>query len=201
MIAVDYLKSQVLIQEAFNLYGKFPVFFLNEKPTASTEQYYTTEIGTPVWDRIKFKQSADADNLNYTDRAGVLTIMPSVTLPDVVLVEATQRKNMIKTKMAGANGSVNEEISLDNVQIVIRGVIINYKNDDYPKNKVKELLGAFRRPLECYVESKYLNNVLKVYNLLIEDINLKPMAGLQNSQSFEITCSSDIPLVFDLSKK
>jgi len=56
---------------------------------------------------------------------------------------------MIRTKIAGANGSVKEEIGLNDWQITIRGLIINYTNDDYPKVEAGRLSGTFKRPLEC----------------------------------------------------
>jgi hypothetical protein len=197
---IEEFKSQELIKGAFGLYGRFPVFFLNEKPAVNEEQYYTSAIGTPVWDRIKLKSSADAENLNYVDRAGITNVMNALTLPDTVLVEASQGKDIVKTKMTGSNGTAKEEISLDDWEITIRGVIINYKNNDYPRREVASMVTTFTRPLECYVESKYLNNVLKVFNLMIEKVVFNAVPGRPNTQSFELTCTSDIPIIFDLRK-
>jgi len=70
-----------LIQEAFGVYGRFPVYFV-DAPSQNQEQYYTSEItGAKVWDRITIK-NPDNDNLNYLDEKGNVVVMPSFTFPE-----------------------------------------------------------------------------------------------------------------------
>lgn len=198
----DIITDTDLLRTAFGLYGRFPVFVLGDHaPGVNNEQYYTNDItGAKVWDRITLKNN-DSDNLNYTNRAGEFIAQPSYTFPDSVLIEASRAKDIIRTKVAGADGKVKEEISKDDWQITLRGYIINYTNDDYPKLEVNRLIGAFNRPLECGVVSKFLNNVLKVYNLVLGEISFKATPGFPNIQAFEIPAESDEPIIFKLSKK
>ena len=197
-----------LVQEALGLYGKFPVYVLNDAtPRPNREQYYTNEItGAPVWDRITLR-NIDANNpprndLNYVDEDGVFNTMPSFTFDDYVLIEtSTQRKDFIGYKNAGVNGTVKEEVSLDDIEITIRGAIINYENNDFPKIATQRLRGIFKRPLECGVDSKYLNQVLKVYHLFFTENSLTLLPGYGNMQPFELRALSDEPVVFQLLKK
>lgn len=204
MITED-IKGIQFVQEAFQLYGKFPVFFLgeDEKPKPSGEQYYTSVIGTPVWDRIELLNvdpDAQGKTLNYINEEGIVRVMPYYTFPDAVLIEATRAKDYIETKIAGAAGTVKEELSLDDYDITIKGVIINNENDDYPTKAVEELMAVFERPLECGVQSKYLNRILKVQHLYFTNIELKQLEGYGSVQPFVLTAKSDNPIVFDLKK-
>lgn len=201
IINTNAYQSISLVKEAFGIYARVAVFTLGDStPASNKEQYSVSTIGTPVWDRVKLRNT-NHDSLNYVNSDGELIVMPSYVFPETILIEASQSKDIVETKFAGGMGKTKEEISLDDYQIIIRGLIINYENKDYPVLQSKLLQGIFSRPLECGVESKYLNNVLKVYNLVFTEKSLKMLEGYGNIQPFELTAWSDEPIEFQLIKK
>ena len=213
-LSPDDVKSSELVRTAFGIYGRFPVFNFgaDEKPGTNKESYHLSVLNTKVWDRVILRNhfkgdpispggNIDGSNLNYTSQAGENVVMPAYEFPDAVLIEVSRKKDMIETKIAGADGTVKEEISLSDWDIMIRGFIINYDNEDYPKAAVKRLLGVFVRPLECGIDSKYFTEVLKIYNVVFGEVKLKEMEGYPNVQAFEIPAKSDNPIEFQLIKK
>jgi len=115
------------------------------------------------------------------------------TFPDCPLIDITASKNIVTTPIQGRNGSVKEYISIDDYQVTIRGILINYDNDDYPEELVYNLHQVFKVEAELQVLSPVLN-LLDIHNLVIKDIKFPEVEGYSNIQPFVLQCLSDEPL-------
>jgi len=138
-------------------------------------------LGTPIYEQITFKIPLS----NGTFR--------EYTLPDWPLIDVSASKNIIKTPIKGRNGSVKEYINIDDYQVTIRGILINYTSNAYPEEAVNELHDLFTVNKEMQVTTALLN-LLDIHNLVITDIKIPEVEGFNNIQPFVISAISDEPV-------
>jgi hypothetical protein len=140
-------------------------------------------LGTPIFcDMIV---NAPADRLNATST--------SVQLLNVIVV-VDQQKNIVKTTVQGFDGTVKEYISDGDYSVSIRGVLYNTFRKDYPRDNAQLLLKIFKRKQALDVTSEYLR-LFDIHSLVVESFKMGQEMGRQNMQKFEVTCSSDLPLL------
>ncbi len=139
---------------------------------------YTSSLGTPVWDNVVLKDQAE--NPNYMIRI------------DSVLIDATLPNIIKKTKVTGRRGTVKEYITEGDWQISIKGALFGEKKDQYP-DSMGVLSDLCRVGQALEIESLFLNNYHKVYNVVVDRLRFIQRAGGMQKQAFEIRCSSDIP--------
>lgn len=142
--------------------------------------------------------------LNARTATGTLVFMP-VQIGDLVLdneptITVMRRKRIVKTAMVGSQleGDVKELISLGDWDISIRGVVINYDSlRFYPEDKVLALKELEERrealPITCA-----LTSLLGIYSVVIEEIRLTEMAGVQHAQAYELRCVSDRDFILQI---
>lgn len=179
-----------LYQKVFNIKGvRFAI------PTGNTAGGYVAEfdgsalnlpsvspakalsvLGTPIYEQITFRT---------TER--------EYTFPDWPLLDISAAKNIIKTAIKGRSGTVKEYINTDDYQITIRGILINYINDDYPEDLVNDLHDIFKINAELQVTTPVLN-LLDIHNIVIESLRLPEVEGYNHIQPFVIQCLSDEPV-------
>ncbi|WP_443937095.1 DUF6046 domain-containing protein [Pedobacter sp. MW01-1-1] len=133
-------------------------------------------LGTPIYELITLK---DGD-LEYT-------------FPDWPLIDVAFSKNIIKTPLKGYNGTVKEFINIDDYQIQIRGILINYVNDEYPLDLLDKLKRICSINKELQVTSPVLNQ-LDIHNLVITDVRYPEVEGYNHIQPFVIQALSDEPI-------
>lgn len=133
-------------------------------------------LGTPIYEQITFK---DGNN--------------EYTLPDWPLIDIAYTKNIIKTPVKGRNGTVKEYINIDDYQIAIRGILINYFTDEYPYDLLSQLQSFCIINKELQVTSPVLN-ILDIHNVVIADVRYPEVEGYNHIQPFIIQCLSDEPV-------
>jgi hypothetical protein len=133
-------------------------------------------LGTPIYEQISFRT---------TDR--------EYTFPDWPLLDISAAKNIISTPIKGRNGTVKEHINIDDYQITIRGILINYVSDEYPEDLVYELHEIFKVNKELQVTNPLLN-LMDIHNVVIKDIRFPEVEGYNHIQPFVIQCLSDEPV-------
>lgn len=123
-----------------------------------------------------------------------------ILLPNEPTLVITARKNILETALVGSTrrGTVKELISVEDYEIVIRGVALNYKSRVvYPEDMVKELHELFQRN-ESLPVSSALTNLLGIYRLVIRQLILPEMTGIQHAQAYEFQCVSDEDFILEI---
>lgn len=118
-------------------------------------------------------------------------------MPNEPMISVTGNKVVVKTVLAGVQGTVKEEISVDDYQVTIEGIAINDDSDDYPEEIVQKIINICEKPGRI----KVVSDLMKLFNvqwLVIESYNFQGIEGHQNCQSYTLNCVSDrpVPLVF-----
>jgi hypothetical protein len=145
----------------------------------------TSKLGTPVYADIIFKAGSyegpiDGQTINF----------PQVQL-QAVLMDVSQAKVIIKTEIAGRNGTVKEYIGLGDYQISISGIITG-DNGVRPVQEISDLRKMLNAPVPIQVASSYLQE-MGIDSLVVETYDMPELEGGRSYQTFQINCSSDIP--------
>lgn len=190
-------KKKFLTADSVLHHGRRFVHYEEEPLTDKSE--LTSMLGTEVLDTLEF----DADSDERGNRYNGLRI-------DAVLLTVSQTKNIVKTSIQGRNGTVKEYISDGDYMITVTGVIIgeSLKSGDsfsmkdignrYPEKDVEELKQIMIIDDTVKVTSKFLNR-FGIENVVIESYRFEQIAGMYNTQAFEIQMLSDNnPLTFEV---
>lgn len=145
---------------------------VSSTPTALAQSV----LGTPIYEQITLR---DGDS--------------EYTFPDWPLIDIAYTKNIVKTPIKGRNGTVKEYINIDDYQIAIRGILINYVNDEYPYDLLSQLETFCKINRELQVTSPVIN-LLDVHNIVIADVRYPEVEGINHIQPFIIQCLSDEPV-------
>jgi hypothetical protein len=121
-----------------------------------------------------------------------------VKLPPAIMVDFNQSKIIEKTRIAGRDGTVKENIGLDDWSIRIRGIAVNENADEPPHDFIQLLNEVKKVPVEIAVNNE-MCNWLGIKMVTIEDIEYTSLEGVPAAQPFIITMSSDT--VFELKYK
>ena len=116
---------------------------------------------------------------------------------DTALFTVTQTKNIIKTAISGADGSIKEYISDGDYIINIKGIITG-ENGVYPFYEVQNLLEFLKLKQNLYISSNYLNDLFGVVSVVIDNFEFPQDEGGISFQKFNINCLSDNPVVLNL---
>lgn len=160
-------------------------------PELETEESIgTSMLNTAVIDNIVFKSGS------YFDLEGNEIEYDELRI-DTVIIEVTQAKNIVKTKIQGRDVSVKEHVSDDDYIINIRGIIQSAdKNEQnkYPLELSQNLITICKAKRSLVVTSTFLNEVFEIEDIVIERYNIPQIEGVRNQQAFSITASSDVPV-------
>ncbi len=143
-----------------------------------------SQTGVPVWDYVKLLPKIIEGTGERFD---------GYQFPFESVVEASLTKKVVVTEIFGADGEVEELMGLNNYAFTIKGLIINYKSNDYPEFEVRKLRYVCElKDTLLDVEGTYLN-MLNINQMSIH--SFKPIAtpGYKNMQAFEIECRSKKP--------
>lgn len=107
------------------------------------------------------------------------------------LLSVTCEKQIVKTPLAGMDGSVKELISIDDYKFKVAGAIVG---DDWPEDGITALHELFRInqavKLKCAMSDIFLDTDDKV---VITKIEYPQMKGVEHVQIFTLECVSDKP--------
>jgi hypothetical protein len=128
---------------------------------------------------------------------GITIFMPmrlgGLQLPNEPSVSIVAKKTIVETGLVGQKrkGFVKELISIDDYEITIRGVALNYASKkNYPEDAVKKLHDLFLRNEALKVECA-LTALLGIERLVIKEFTLPDMPGVQHAQAYQFSCVSD----------
>jgi hypothetical protein len=156
--------------------------------TGETGKPPMSVMGTPIFADVKLSHTKTVD----------YTLGPEEQTETVHLLwclcEVQQTKNIVKTKVQGRDGEVKEYISDGDYQVTLRGAFSNTFMQTYPKEMVKRLIKLCKVKEPLKVTSEYLL-MFDIHELVIEDYKFSQEEGKQNVQKFELSCSSDVPLI------
>lgn len=134
-------------------------------------------MGTPVFNEVR---------LESQDRSISITL-------ETVLVEINQSKNIVRTQVAGREGTVKEYISKGDYFIVLKGGIFSTDPQDYPTDDVTTLIQLLDSEEALLISSDFLQ-LFGVYNYVVSSYNMPQRIGHQSNQLYEIRGYSDIPI-------
>lgn len=114
------------------------------------------------------------------------------------VVAITPRKTVVSTPMVERQGSVHEIISIDDYSINIKGILIGM-TDDYPEEEVIKVHELFLINRSLELRSAKTDIFLKGEDkVVIKEIPLPVVPGVQHAQPFEIVCVSDTIFTLEL---
>jgi hypothetical protein len=182
-IPITYKPQTGLEKVGKALYASVPV----EEYDAAQKMSW---MGTPIMFPILFKggtyQFYNANGELYDKQ------LNDFDLPPTTVVDFRRAKNITKTNVLGANGTVKEIYGFDDWQIRIRGLCL-----DTPSEKAYDLQSELLE-WEKIADSVEVEGDLfldkDIYRITIEEINFTQPQGRHNVIPFEITASSDQPL-------
>jgi hypothetical protein len=189
-----------LFDRAFNINRGKPFEAPADAPPVAAPAFETPEAGDG--EGTEFVSVRNALNARLPD--GRLVFMPvaidGYTLPNEPTITFIRKKRIVTTAMAGAKleGDVKELISLGDWDITIRGIAINYASTAfYPEDLVREIEELEERrealPIVCA-----LTSLLGIYNIVIKEIRLPEMLGIQHAQAYELICVSDRDFILEI---
>lgn len=144
----------------------------------------TSSLGTPVQSNIIFQGGSYVDDKGDTQTWEQLTY-------NAVLITVTQAKKIIKTEIAGKNGTVKEYIGLDDYNVQVNGIITG-ANGVHPTDEISKLKAMLDAPVPIKVSCPYLQN-LGVMNLVVDTYEIGQSEGGYSYQQFSISFIDDIP--------
>jgi len=123
-----------------------------------------------------------------------------VLLPNEPSIIIIAKKNILETALVGSTrrGTVKELIAVEDYEITIRGIAINYESKlVYPEDQVKALHDLFLRNEALEIQSA-LTNLFGIYRLVIKQATFPEMTGIQHAQAYEFGCVSDEDFILEL---
>lgn len=125
---------------------------------------------------------------------GVPIFMPCTIdgwqLPMEPLIELGGSKTIVRTPLAGYDGTVKENMGLNDYDITIRGIVVNEDSDDYPEGDVLKLRQLLERKESLAIVSPLLG-LFNITRIAIEDLKLPGEEGVLSYQPYQITGYSD----------
>lgn len=107
------------------------------------------------------------------------------------IVDVTQVKNIVKTQIAGMDGSVLEYINQGDYEITIRGFFDTFLPDLAPDQRTRLLNYYCSAPVSLNIVNDFLNNVIKINKIAVQNLNIFQQQGVRNVQYFQISAISD----------
>ena len=178
---------------------KAKLFTLNSETVSIEGGAYTQEsgvgydkigfLGLPVWDTVTLISPA------YTDNSGKNVPSQKIEL-DIALVEINNNRNIVKTSIAGRDGTVKEYMSNGDDDVTIIGQLVGKYSNINPTDLMKAFNFITSVPVALSVESNFIN-FMEIFYLVAEDAKIKQIEGTRNVFDIEIKCCSDIPFELD----
>ena len=162
----------------------------NNTPYGSTTctDVPTDQFGNPVVNWITFKGGVFI-NIN-TGSASF--IEDDITITNCLVVPRVS-KNIIKQKVPGRNGTVKTWVSNEDIEISIEATIHSNKQGVYPIDEIETLKSILDQPSTIQIESPYLNDIMGINYIVIENYEIPQIRGQYSQQKLYIRAISDNP--------
>jgi hypothetical protein len=103
------------------------------------------------------------------------------------------KKTIVETPLVSRQGTVKEEISIDDWEINVKGIMVS-PDWDYPDQQVSDLKELYNLNESLAIENARTSLLLKENeNVVIRSLKLPEVKGRKNVQAFEIDLISDLP--------
>ena len=159
------------------------------------------KFGQPIFDEFTFLAD-DVNKLTYETSTdfGVNAIrIVSNFVFETALIEINQTKNIVKTSIAGLNGTVKEYMSNGDYIINLKGVIVGDVANQRPdRNKLNYLVAFLNAPLSLPISCSFCEE-FKINNVVIESYRLGQREGARNVIDIDINMISDSPIQLSVS--
>lgn len=191
-----------LFRQAFNL-GRGEPFDegqLQEKAFTQAGDFLKPDTVATEGDAFVSVRNSVVSNLPTGKPVFMPLRLGGVVLPNEPSVSFSSRKNIVETPLVGSSrrGTVKELISVEDWQVTIRGIAINFNSKEfYPEDIIKGLRDLYERNEALEVQCA-LTRLLGIYRLVIRDFSLPEMIGVQHAQAYQFTCTSDEDFILDI---
>jgi len=145
-------------------------------------------LGLPVWDTVTLIAEP------YTKDDGTVITQPTGLTLDIALCEISNDRNVVKTKIAGLNGTIKEYMSDGDYSVNIKGSVVNPLSNMPPIDELNALYIITSHPESLTVRSNFLD-YFDIQKLVIEKPIIKQREGMRNVVDFELQCISDYKYV------
>lgn len=145
-------------------------------------------LGLPVWDTVTLIAEP------YTTDDGLVISTPTGLNLEIALIEISNDRNIVKTKIAGANGTIKEYMSDGDFNINIKGSLVSKYSNMPPIDELNTLNIIIKHPEALTVRSNFLD-YFDIQKLVIEKPVVKQREGMRNVVDFELQCVSDYKYV------
>lgn len=181
---VNQVKQQILTRKFSSNFSSQE--YLDAEKARKEGQEVTSELGLPVWDQITLQYTWPT---NDTGPNAGLTKEYKI---NIALIEVSQIRNIIKTAVAGLDGTVKEYISDGDYNINIKVQLVGDAPDMYPSDSVIALKELFSVKDKIKIFNTILNKYFKINEVVVERFNFgQAEQGMRNVQSLDINCISD----------
>ena len=116
-------------------------------------------------------------------------------MPFASTCEINLAKNIVKTKIAGRNGTVKEFVSTDDFTVRFKGLIVNDDLRNPPEQGVRDFNRLLGIPAGIEVQSE-LFEWLGISDLVVDEDagGVFQIEGYQHIMGFTLNCISDNPV-------
>jgi hypothetical protein len=175
-----------------------PKFYRVNESEITKEQFLeaptvSSKFGIPTFDIFSFNANV-GNKLSYTASkefgGGEVNIIAPFTF-ETALIEVNQTKNIVKTAIAGTDGTVKEYMSEGDYVINLKGVIVGETANQRPDiNKLNSLVAYLKAPLSIPISCSFLNEWI-INSVVIESYKVGQREGARNIIDVEINMLSD----------
>jgi hypothetical protein len=175
-----------------------PKFFKVNEAEIENEQFdsdltKSSKFGIPTFDMFSFNCSV-GNKVTYTaskEFGGGNVILDAPFVFETALITVNQTKNIVKTAIAGQNGTVKEFMSEGDFVINLKGVIVGDTANQRPDiTTLNSLVAYLKAPLSLPVSCNFLNEWL-ISSVAVESYTVGQREGARNIIDVEINMLSD----------
>jgi hypothetical protein len=123
-------------------------------------------------------------------------ILDSLVVNEVIL-NISNRKNLVMTDIAGRNGTVKEYINRGDYQISARGLLVADFGNFYPERQVKNFRRICELESEVIIASAFLNH-FNITTVVITHSWIGENEGIRNAVPFSLEMVSETPIQIKL---
>jgi hypothetical protein len=167
-----------------------PRYFIEPEPSDDPIPDYLSMLGTPVYANLQFLKTSgtSADNsLGVGEQNGNSEVLLTI---DTVMMNVNQSKNIVRTPIAGRDGTVKEYISDGDFDISISGRLVTPYANVYPREEVNILFELLSLKKQIPVASDFLL-LFNIDSIVVLNYTITEVEGSRNQVEFSINALSD----------
>ena len=191
----------------FNPQGKGFEKASNWKENANREPYVDAQgIPTSKWFAgVKVIDSLTMTSPSYktTDSQGnEVTVQGTEIEIQNLIMNVAQKKNIVRTRIAGRDGRVHQYINLDDYTVTCSGKIVQHEElpnltkpfvqGERPEEAIRQFVEFMEAPVQLEIACDFLN-IIGIDRAIVADFALKQTIGKLDNQDFQFKLWSDKP--------